>query len=185
MVYDYLITLKKNNNRLPDQVSQLMYVFALLTFGFLYYYHPKTGAVYLFINAGILLSWVYALIKKQKKGKAFFRLGLFVAALGWVLGTERNIWMFALYVIAGILEKQVKFPAEIGFSENEISFNSLPRKVVRWNEINNVIIKDGLITIDQKNNKLTQKEIEGYVTEDIEKEFNDFASRCIAASKSD
>jgi hypothetical protein len=179
MVYDYLITLKKRDYRMADQISQLLYVFALLTFGYFYYYHSKTGAVYLFIGAGVFLSWAYSIIKKNKKGEALFRLGLFICALGWVLGPERNVWMALLYAIAGLLEKQVKFPAEIGFAENEVSFNTLPRKVLQWSEIKNIIIKDGLITIDQKNNTLYQKEIEGYVTADIEKEFNDFASRCI------
>ena len=89
--------------------------------------------------------------------------------------------MAILYAIAGLLEKQVKFPQEIGFSENEISFNTFPRKVLKWNELNNTLIKDGLITIDLKNNKLFQKEIEGYVTADIEKEFNDFCHRCLTA----
>jgi hypothetical protein len=180
MVYDYLITLKKRDYSIADQISQLMYVFSLITFGYFYYYHPKSGVVYIYIGVGILLCWAYSLIKKRKKGEAFFRLGLFLCAIGWVLGPERNIWMAILYAVAGLIEKQVKFPAEIGFSKEEISFNSLPRKVLHWNEIKNVIIKDGLITIDQKNNKLTQEEIEGYVTQDIEKEFNDFASRCIS-----
>ncbi|MDQ6812838.1 MAG: hypothetical protein M3040_03740 [Bacteroidota bacterium] len=179
MVYDYLITLKKQDYKMADQISQLMYVFALVTFGYFYYYHFKTGVVYLIIAAAVLLFWAYTLIKKSKKGEAFFRLGLFVCGLGWVLGPQRNVWMAVLYVVAGLLEKQVKFPAEIGFSENEISFNSLPRKVLHWNDIKNVIIKDGLITIDQHNNKLYQKEIEGYVTADVEKEFNDFAKRQI------
>jgi hypothetical protein len=164
---------------MADQISQLLYVFSLIAFGYFYYFHPKTGAVYLYLGAGIILSWIYSTIKKRKKGEALFRLGLFICAVAWILGPERNIWMAILYVVAGLLEKQVKFPAEIGFSENEISFNSLPRKVLYWNEIKNVVIKDGLITIDQKNNKLYQKEIEGYVTADIEKEFNEFAKRLI------
>lgn len=160
-----------------------MYIFALLTFGYFFSYHPKTGAVYLIIDAAVFLFWAVTLMKKRKKGEAFFRFGLFICALGWVLGPERNVWMALLYVVAGLLEKQVKFPAEIGFSEDEISFNTMPKKVLRWNEIKNVLIKEGLITIDQKNNKLFQKEIEGYVTEDIENEFNNFARRCINKSE--
>ncbi|HKG67554.1 MAG TPA: hypothetical protein VKA92_01705, partial [Segetibacter sp.] len=50
-----------------------------------------------------------------------------------------------------------------------------------WNEINNALIKDGLITIDLKNNKLFQKEIDGHVSADIEKEFNDFCKQHIHA----
>lgn len=165
-----------------DQVSQIMYVFALIAFGVFYYYHPRTGIVYLFVDAAILLAWAFVLNKRRRKGEAFFRLGLLIAAVGWIIGPARNIWMAILYALAGILEKQVKFPKEIGFSKDEISFNSLPRKVVRWNEVSNVLIKDGIITIDQKNNHIYQKEIEGYVTAEIEKEFNNFASQCIVAA---
>ena len=167
---------------MADQVSQLMYVFSLITFGYYYYYYPKSGAVYLFIGGGLLLFWAISIIKKRRKGEAFFRFGLFICALGWVIGPERNIWMALLYAVAGLLEKQVKFPAEIGFAADEISFNSLPKKTLGWDQVKNVLIKDGLLTIDQKNNRLYQKEIEGYVTADIENEFNEFAHRCITES---
>src|SRR3954451_10551892 len=108
MVYDYLITLKKADYRFVDQVSQILYLFALLIFGYFYYNHPKTGLVYLVIDAAVLIAWVYTVFRRQRKGEAFFRLGLFIAALGWVLGPERNVWMALLYAVAGFLEKQVK-----------------------------------------------------------------------------
>lgn len=186
MVYDFLITLKKPDYRIVDQLSQLMNVFALLVFGFYYYHYPKTGAAYLYFGIGIILTWIYTIIIKRKKGQASFRLPLLIGAVGWFIGPQKNILMAILYTIAGLLEKQVKFPQEIGFSENEISFNTFPRKILNWNEVDNALIKDGLITIDQKNNKLFQREIEGYVTADIEKEFNDFCHRCLnAVSKKD
>jgi hypothetical protein len=179
MVYDFLITLKKPDYRNIDLISQIMNVFALLVFGYYYYQYPKSGGAYLYFDIGILLASIYTVIKKSRKGHAYYRLGLLIAAVGWFIGPQRNIWMAILYALAGLLEKQVKFPQEIGFSEDEISFNTLPRRVLKWSEVSNALIKDGLITIDQKNNKLFQKEIEGYVTGDIEKEFNDFCYRCI------
>lgn len=181
MVYDYLVTLKKPDYRVADQVSQLMYIFALIVFGLYYYHYPKSGAAYLYFSTGIILSWIYSIVKKSTGRQAFFRLGLIIGAAGWFIGPQRNIWMGLLYTIAGLLEKQVKLPKEIGFSENEISFNTFPKKALKWNEINNALIKDGLITIDLKNNKLFQKEIEGYVTADLEKEFNDFCKHCMNA----
>lgn len=181
MVYDYLITLKKPDYRPIDQVSQFMYLFALVVFGYYYYHFPKSGAAYLYFGAGILLAWIYAIVKKRMKGHAFFRFGLLIGAAGWLVGSQTNILMGILYAIAGLLEKQVKFPKEIGFSESEISFNTFPRKVLQWNEINNALIKDGLITIDLKNNNLFQKEIDGHVSADIEKEFNDFCKQHINA----
>lgn len=182
MVYDYLITLKKRNYNLVDQVSQLLYVFALFTFGYIYYYHPKSGSIYFIIGAGIILAWIYAFLKKKKNGEAMFRFGLFIGAFGWFLGPERNVWMAMLYAVAGLLEKQVKFPAEIGFTNDKITFNSLPQKVLLWSQVKNVLIKDGLLTIDQKNNKLLQKEIEGYVTADVEQEFNNFCQNSLRSA---
>lgn len=181
MTYDYLITLKKPGYRFVDQVSQLLYIFSLLAFGYFCWKLPETGFVYPAFFISIILCWIYTILKKRRDGQAFFRLGLLVAAAGWFLGPERNIWMGILYALAGILEKQVKFPQEIGFSEKEIYFNTFPKKVLQWSEVSNVVIKDGLLTIDQKNNKLFQKEIEGQVSADIENEFNTFSKRCIAA----
>lgn len=181
MVYDFLITLRKQDSGTVDRVSQIMNVFALLVFGYYYYNHPKSGAAYLYFGLGIILAWLYAIIKKSSKGEAYFRLGLLIAAVGWFIGPQKNILMGILYALAGLLEKQVKFPEEIGFSTNQVSFNTFPKRVLKWNEISNALIKDGLITIDQKNNKIFQKEIEGYVTIEIEKEFNEFCYRCIHA----
>ena len=185
MVYDFLITLKKPDYGIVDQVSQLMHLFALLVFGMYCYYHPQKSAEYWYFIPAIVISWIFAAIKKRKKGQAFFRIGLLICAVGWFLGPLKNIWMGVLYAVAGILEKQVKFPQEIGFSEDEISFNVFPNKILKWDEIKNALIKDGLITIDQKNNKLFQKEIDGYITAAIEKEFNDFCHRCITSVRND
>jgi hypothetical protein len=159
-----------------------MYLFALLAFSYFSFSHGKSGIIYIIVIALILVWWAYCLIKKRRTGQAFFRLGLLFAAAGWLAGPERNIWMCLLYAFAGLIEKQVKFPVEVGFSDKEISLNTLPKKVLNWNEINNAVIKDGILTIDQKNNKLYQKEIEGDVSAEIEKEFNEFCRQRISGS---
>jgi hypothetical protein len=38
--------------------------------------------------------------------------------------------MAVLYAVAGIIEKQVKFSQEIGFSPEEISINTVPVKLL-------------------------------------------------------
>ncbi len=177
MVYNYVITLKKPDYRFADQVALIMLLFALLAFCYFYYIHPKFGFPYLFFAAGILLSAGFTFFKKRQVGLAYFRLALLIAAAGWFYGIERNTWMAILYAVAGLLERQVKFPQEIGFSKSEIIFNTFPKKRLAWNEVSNAIIKDGLITIDQKNNKLFQKEIDSGVSLQVEKEFNEFCRK--------
>jgi hypothetical protein len=151
-----------------------MLMFALAIFGYFYYLYFRGGYFYLIIAIGVLLASAFSIIRKRRNGFSYFRLALLIASVGWFLGAERNIWMGILYAIAGLFEKQVKFPQEVGVSKDEIVFNSFPKRKLQWNEVSNVLIKDGVITIDQKNNKLFQKEINEGVSLHVENEFNEF-----------
>lgn len=173
MVYDYVITLKKPDYRLIDLVSQLMLLFSIVVLLYFFYLYPKTGVLYLVFATAILIPAIIIFLKSRRTGLAYYRLPLLIAAIAWFY-THANMWMGIVCALAAILEKQVKFSQEIGFSENEITFNSFPKRKLRWSEINNALIKDGLITIDQKNNKLFQKEIDSGVSLQVEKEFNEF-----------
>lgn len=183
MVYDYVITLKKRDYRFVDQVSQLMLLFAIVVLSYFFYTHLKTGVTYIVFAAAILLTGLFSVFKKRNTGLTYYRLPLLIAAIAWFY--TGNIWMAVLFGIAGIFERQVKFPQEIGFSENEIAFNSFPKKKLQWSQVNNALIKDGLITIDQKNNKLFQKEIDSGVPLHVEKEFNQFCRQQLGKTVGD
>lgn len=183
MVYDYLITLKKTDSKFADNVTYILYLFALLYFGYFLFTSPSNKVFFAIISIAIVLAFIWGMMKKKENDQASFSIGLLIAALGWLLGGEQaNYYMGALYIVAAFFEKQVKFPREIGFAKSKISFNSFPKKVLLWNDVNNVMIKDGLLTIDKKNNHLLQKEIDGEVSADIETEFNKFCSSCISSS---
>ena len=51
------------------------------------------------------------------------------------------------------------------------------QREVNWDEVNNVILKDGLLTIDFKNNKLFQHIILNSDEDISEKEFNEFCNQ--------
>jgi hypothetical protein len=174
MVYDYVITFKRRNDKTVDAVSQLMYFFAIVTFGYYAYTLPGARVYFLAIDLLMLLTWIYCIIKRQKKGFALFRLGLFIAVLGWLIAPGGRLLLAILYAVAGLIEKQVKFPEEIGFSENDVVVNSFPKKKFSWTDIANVVIKDNLLTVDFKNNKLIQKELDEEVSPATEAEFNAF-----------
>jgi hypothetical protein len=122
---------------------------------------------------GIIAWWIYCLIAEKNNHQPFFRMGLLMAAAGWFF-IPNGKWITFIYLVAAILEKQVKFPQEIAFGKEEIVFNSFPKQRFPWSSLNNVILKDGIITVDFKTNKLIQKEIQSGSTEQDEKEFNDF-----------
>ena len=86
---------------------------------------------------------------------------------------------FLLFFLAmALLEKFALMPEEIGFGEKEIVISGLWPKKIRWSELNNVIWKDGIITIDYKNNNLLQRETDDDEEDDdydaTEEEFNDY-----------
>ena len=58
------------------------------------------------------------------------------------------------FIIAALLERQIKFPQEIGFSKEGITFNTFPFKNYTWQQVNNVILKDNMLTLDFKIIKL-------------------------------
>jgi hypothetical protein len=82
------------------------------------------------------------------------------------------ISLIGLYFLYGFATRRFK----IILSSEEILIPSLLKGVTKWNDLNNVILKDGILTIDYKTNKLLQNEIE---EDDFinEQEFNDFCKQ--------
>lgn len=172
--YDYIIVLKKRSFASVDLVSQIMLLIAAIAFIGAYFTAFSRG-VASFVFAAMVLAWLVYCIWQNKRGvPPYYRFGLLIGAVGWY-SLPDGIWIAWVYLLAAMLEKQVKFPEEIAFDENEIVKNSFPKKRYSWSELNNVVLKDGLLTIDFKNNQLLQKELESNTTEALEHEFNAYA----------
>lgn len=173
-VYDFVIELKRPSYRLINGVSQLMYLLSIVVFCLILFQKEAVRPIVLYITIiGIILWWIYCLIAEKKNHQPYYRMGLLMAAAGWFF-ISNGRWITLIYVIAAILEKQAKFPQEIAFADDEIVFNSFPKQHYAWSDMKNVILKDGIITVDFKNNKLLQKEIQSGSTAQDEKEFNEF-----------
>lgn len=51
---------------------------------------------------------------------------------------------------------------------------AIPERKLRWEQLNNVVLKDGMLTLDFMNNKIIQQILEETNQTVNEKEFNDF-----------
>ncbi len=122
----------------------------------------------IFVILLILWSW-YIAVKKEKE--MYYSKALLIAGLVWTKMPYMQ-WLIVVFVLLALLEYQAKLAPEIGFSADHFVFNGLFKKRYRWSEIENVVLKDGLLTIDFKNNKLFQKEIDTGENEAGEGEFN-------------
>ena len=175
--FDYVVTLKKNTDRPFSIICHILMLLSVAAF--LYALAREWQSGYkkdyrLIVVTALSIAWWMRLLVGKKEGKPYFRIGFFLIAIGWFFEPLHQVFIGIFYTVAALLEKQVKFPAEIGVDNNGVLFNTLPKKSYPWNDIRHILIKDNLLTIDFKNNRLLQKEIAANVPEDLEKEFNTY-----------
>jgi hypothetical protein len=193
MRYQYVVILKKNSERATDLLSILLCFlsagcFFLAALRSLYSAHFKgldgwgsrigAPASAYFITAIALILWAGLIVNLlSKRGdhrvRVRYRYLLVLAAIGWISSTSLP-WVGLLFFGVAFLEYQTKRPLEIGFHYDRIVINTLIRQRHDWAAFNNIVLKDGLLTLDFKNNRLMQKEIADDEEEDDadEEEFN-------------
>ncbi|WP_133176982.1 hypothetical protein [Terrimonas sp.] len=116
--------------------------------------------------------------KKSGKSSITFKHPLLITGIIWLFIPGLR-WFFILFVLFVLFDHQARHPLEIGVSDEQIVINTFFRKRYRWSDFSNVILKDHLLTLDFKNNKVLQREIEPYLSNVNEKEFNAFCAEQI------
>ena len=174
MIYDYVVTLKNERGKKVNVISCLIAIISAIFF----LVHQIRGGVtsYIFIisfvliSAGLISNW-YLSVKKNKR--VFYSRILLVAGLTWFAMPFLE-WVGLPVLLLALLEKQARFALEIGFTREQIVFNTLFKRKFKWSDFSNIMLKDGLLTLDFKSNKIFQKETideEGDADED---EFNEY-----------
>jgi hypothetical protein len=209
MRYQYVVILKKKSQRASDAFSILLCLFSAISFllnalrdirtdhltrvgsaaaslpGSTTAPHFPASAL---LSAGLallLLIGVALNLLARRKGATGvrYRYWLLLAAIGW-FGTTPTPWVGAFFFLLAFLEYQTKRPLEIGFDHDRVVINSLIKRRLQWNMFNNVILKDGLLTLDFKDNRLLQREIADDDEEDDadEAEFNAYCRDRLASA---
>jgi hypothetical protein len=172
MRYDYVVALKRENAGRADLAGFLLLFFSILAFLFVeirsFHFSFFLSFAALVLLAGILIN-----ISAARKGKEmYFRNWLLIAGVCWI-GMPFFRWMSAVFVVFALFEGQAKYPLEIGFSAEQIVLNTLIKKKISWSELDSVILKDGILTLNFKNNRIFQKEVPDENESDAdEQEFN-------------
>ncbi len=173
MHYDYVVTLKRENARKTDLVSFLLLIFSFLAFSYVQLREGFNG----FLSIAMLIVFTglsVNIYNSFKKRKLHFRNWLFASGLLW-LGMPYFQWMFIPFVLFALLESQAKYPLEIGFHSDGVVMNTLFKKKIPWTALDSVILKDGILTLDCKDNTLIQKEVLDDDDPDAdEDEFNEY-----------
>jgi hypothetical protein len=183
MRYQYVVILKKNSERATDLLSILLCFLSAIIFLYVQFgqAHPN---YFRFIAAAILIGLALNAIGRRRSGRRIsYRYLLFVAAMGWI-DMPFLPWISIFFILLAFLEYQTKRPLEIGFDQDRVVINTLFRQRHDWTVFNNIILKDGLLTLDFKSNRLIQKEVADDDDEDDadEEEFNAYCRERLAAA---
>lgn len=95
-----------------------------------------------------------------------------IAACTWIF--IGNYWASALCVLLLFLFSAAQLRLAVQIGREFVLYPSFPQRRIEWKELNNIVLKDGLLTIDFKNDKLLQSEIIESSKGLNEGEFNEF-----------
>jgi len=174
----YSFILKNEKTKNYRLISQLLVLFNLLGFVFLLINNETRIAMNIALLFAILITAVYTFftvmewISKKPLPDFWHRSIFVVCSFVW---TKEGLWWIGIMLLLFIL---LDFIAHkklvVDITDKRINVPYILQKTFDWNEVNNVILKDGLLTIDFKNNKLFQQLILNSDEDINEKEFNEF-----------
>jgi hypothetical protein len=178
MIYNYIVTLKNENSKYIDIISFLLCSISALIFLREQLVTPQKTIVYLigFLFLAVAVGRNVYLKRVRGQESVKYNRALFFAAIVWTVMPYFQ-WLIFVYGFLGLFEAQAKFPLEIGFTEKQIVFNSIIKRKYSWSDFNNVVLKDNVLTLDFKTDKIFQKEAIDEEGEADEDEFNDFCKQ--------
>ena len=114
-------------------------------------------------------------LEKRKKSFRTLDIALLFIALFWI---ARGKFSFALLlIIVAMVGFYINRKRIVVVSEANINYPYFIDKKIDWKEVSNIILKDDILTIDLKNNKLLQAKISLAGVNPDEKEFNTFCAK--------
>ena len=131
--------------------------------------------IVLLATAVVLLAYtIYTWFYRKKKDRSYLLVYLLLIAV-WVIQTP--FWYFGLLFLALLLlQRSMDNELVISLSVTDVVIAGLTKRSYPWASFNNIVLKDGLLTLDFTNDRVIQAEpvAGGKDYTYSEKEFNEF-----------
>ncbi|HYC29007.1 MAG TPA: hypothetical protein VEB42_09325, partial [Chitinophagaceae bacterium] len=142
--FPYVVILKNTTDR-PFTVLAILLNVASAIFFIWESFLPDNLHIVRMLGTVVLVGILILNYVKARNGqKPYYNLAYLLTGLLW-MSMPYMQWLFIPFMLLAVLEHQVKFPLEIGFSETQIVFNTLFRKKYKWSQLSNVMLRDGLL----------------------------------------
>src|ERR1043165_2746908 len=159
------------NERLKTNL-RLHFFFAIasfLLFFFLIFFSENGLSIirrWKMLAAVVMLLSIIAFFEKKKRLMMLSIMFYPFMFVGWM---ELNLpWLALFTILLGVFFLLSTNRKSVVLDEEKIIYPSFPKKRISWEQLNNVLVKDGLLTIDFKSNKIIQQLIDEYITPEID-----------------
>ena len=173
----YDLVLKNEKEKSYRRISIFLLIINFISIVFITYQKGFTKWGPLIISVIAIFSVFAVHYFQNKNEKITFSVAFFFFMMAWLTG---GYWLPAiLNAIFSFLHLLALQTPVVKIDANNITYPSFPKKKISWHELSNLILKDGLLTIDFKNNKIIQQKIAGTSSSIDEKEFNEFCRQLL------
>jgi predicted PurR-regulated permease PerM len=177
----FSLILKNEKAKTYKLISRLIIIFNFIALLYLsitgIFKHPR----YPFLIACLLMiAFVIEIVAKKRFNKTInIAIYFFIIIIGWLF---LQLYLISVInIIFLIFHNLNNRRLIVSLNDKNIVYPSLPKRQIKWQELNNLVLKDGLLTIDFKNNKIIQAETEGNDAVD-EKQFNNFCKTALSSA---
>ncbi len=172
----FIITLPNEKEKSYRRIANFIFIlngtllaYTLVTPGLSKIQQAVAGITVLLIVTTLFTT---VLKHKRRNSELFSLLSYLTSIIYWAL---LGFWWVAITIALLILLYTISIRKLIvTINANQIIYPSWPKRKIDWQNLNNIILKDGLLTIDFKTDKIIQHLINEKETAVDEKEFNDF-----------
>lgn len=177
--FPYIVVLANTIRKPAHYISWLLILITLASGLYFCFTHLSLAAVPVLVLLMAMIIFLILSLRRtgENEWPSFFWPIVF-ASLCWLI-LPGGFYIGLLVLVAALFERQSHIPVEIGMDESGITFNHFPVKSYPWNLIQRCLVKDGILTIDYKDNRLYQREISTDITAAEEHELNAYCATCI------
>ncbi len=168
------ITLKNEKLKFYNRLSWFIITINFIVFFYLGLFSGGRNIRVAAITSITLLVFFFLLQRYFKKIKwlAGIHPYFLLLMVGWI--TMGKYWLTAIPFVFDILSAISIRKLSVEVSAEKIIYPSFPPKKIAWSALSTIILKDGLLTLNFKNNTIIQQYVDDIKTNVNEQEFNDF-----------
>jgi len=183
MTQHYSIEIPNEKVTTYKLVTLIIAIINALAFAYAYL-QSQQGVGILLMGALVATgSLILYAIRNNKKNASAFRIEISfgICAIIWFI--TGNFWLGLPLLVFALMGMIIHKKPMIMVNEEAIHYPSLTGAIWPWETIEWVILKDGILTVEKKDNHLLQVTLDQKVAADInEAAFNSFCAECLHKS---